>query len=346
MLFVRQTTWQSDSGIFVASVPGLHVKPHLFAVSSSAEKNDSMLYLILSISAMIGLALAMRAAMRGGAEPFGTNMVFRVTAGTVMVATAAWTMDSGGVGRTLASVGLPAACGAVFFFLSGIASLKAVQHGHLGLSWSVLRCSMILPVLASILIWHELPLRPVSGLLLVRAGGLGLACVAIFLIGWGQTSGRDGESSGSRQGHGPWLAWLAVAFLAQGGWEIVLRATRGFPGGPERMVFVTLVFAGAGVFSGVSTAVRKDPVGRKEIGYGILMGILGLLASGSRVWALRDIDGIIVFPVTTITVMLAVQALATVVWRERTARLSMVGFVLAVASILLITAPPTIFEQK
>jgi uncharacterized membrane protein len=204
---------------------------------------------------------------------------------------------------------------------------------------------MILPVLASILFWHEVPLWPISSLLLARMGGVTLACAAICLVGWGQASHSGGKSQHPGIGRRRWLAWLAVAFLAQGGWEIVLRATRGFPDDQGRNIFVTLVFVGAALLSSAVMALRKNPVGKKELGYGTLAGVLGLLSSGSRVWALRDIDGIIVFPVTTVSVMLMVQVLAAIVWKEKTGTVSMIGFVLAVASMILITAPATFFQH-
>ena len=133
--------------------------------------------------------------------------------------------------------------------------------------------------------------------------------------------------------------WLGLAFLAQGGWETVLRSTRGFADNQARALFVTLTFVGAALLSGGITALRKVPLGKKELGYGTAAGLLGLVASGTRIWALRDLDGIIVFPITAISVMLAVQLLAAAIWREQTGKIALMGFVLAIVSTVLLIMP-------
>lgn len=296
---------------------------------------------------MIGLALVLRVAMRSGADAFGVNVVFRGIAGIVTLVSSGFIMDWKALAGPLSMVGGQAALAALFFFLTGIGSLKAVQLGNLGLSWGVLRCSMILPVLASIVFWHEIPLQPVSLLLIARTGGVVLACTSIFLIGWRQTAGPQvaKQTIEVRRKHQRWLMWLGLAFLTQGGWEIVLRSTRGFPDNQARTLFVTIAFAGAAILSGSVAVLRKVPLGKKELSFGILAGLLSLLASGARVWALRDIDGIIVFPITTISVMLAVQVLAVAIWREQINKMGFTGFVLAIASMVLLTMPKSLIQR-
>ena len=297
-----------------------------------------MLYLLLSIAAMAALALVLRAAMAAGAHALGINLVFRTTAALSAAVTAVLVLDAEDV-AVWPAVAVPGAAGAVLFFLAGLGSIKAVQLGHLGLSWGVLRCSMLLPVAASIVVWNEVPLWPVSSLLLARVAGMATACAAIAMVARGQMRGGPGAAAPGGGSVRTWLLWLGLAFVAQGGWEIVLRSTRQLPDDRARVLFVAGAFLGTAVLSGATARTLRARLGRRELAYGSAAGLLGVLASGTRVWALRDLDGVIVFPVTTVTVMVLVQVAGSLAWQERTPGWSRAGFAAALLSVLLLSLP-------
>jgi len=300
-----------------------------------------MIYLAASILAMGGLAVVLRLAMGQSADAVGVNAVYRGTAAVIVVVVAAASVDWPTFHDLLALTGPRAALGSLLFFLTGLAGVKAVQLGHLGITWTVLRCSMILPVLASILVWREVPLHPISSLLLIRLAGIALVLAAIALMGADhmrrETGSRRSASAGSRPW--AWLAWLTLAFMAQGAWEIALRATRSLPSDQTRVFFMAIVIAGAFCFSLPAVGIARARLGRRELLYGGLAGLLSLLASGCRIWALRDLDGILVFPVTTIGTVLLVQALSMAIWQEKTGTAGWLGFAFAVVGVLLLALP-------
>lgn len=295
----------------------------------------AMVYLIISILSMSLLAVVLRLSMQQGAGALGVNTVFRGTAAVVMVAVALFSVDITATSDLLATVGLRACLAAFFFFLAGFASIKAVQLGPLGTGWTVLRCSMILPVLASLFVWREIPLFPMSKALILRMSGVFLCFLAVVLLGMGR---RQKESSSNTSRNRAWFIWLSIAFLSQGAWDVVLRSTRILSDNDARMLFVAVAFAGAFCFSLPAMVAVKERLGRKELGYGLPAGLLGLLASGTKVWALRDIDGVIVFPVSTVSVMLLVQLSAVGIWREKTGRIGWLGFATALGGVLLLTS--------
>lgn len=277
--------------------------------------------------------------MGAGARAAGVNSIFRLTSGAGATMAAIVWLDTGDVGALWPAVDLPVAVGAVLFFVTGLASIKAVQLGHLGLTWGVLRCSMLVPVLASILYWHEIPLWPVSLLLVLRLAGVVLACLAIALVAAGQFGTALAAPSTNPRPPQAWLVWLGIAFAAQGAWEVVLRSTQAWPDDAARVLFVAGTFSGAALLSAGALGWTRFCPGRVELTYGAAAGLLSMVASGARVWAVRDLDGVIVFPVTTISVMVLVQLLSCVVWHERAARLSQIGFAVAVLSVVLLTVP-------
>ncbi len=298
-----------------------------------------MVYLIISIIFMVLLAVVTRIGTRSGAGPLGMNAVFRGTAGVIMLVVAISTTDSSSIEQVWRLTGWSGLIAAMFFFWAGFAAIKAVQLGHLSISWTVLRCSMILPTLASLFYWHEVPLCPASRTLIMRLGGIAVVTLAVVLLGLDHARNKRALASGgsAKGGSKAWVLWLMAAFLGQGGWEIMLRSTRTLPDDQSRFFFVTIVFMGAFLITLPVMVAVKAKLGRKELFYGSMLGVCGLLASGSRVWALRDIDGIIVFPVTTVSVMILVQIAGAAIWREKVGKWGLVGFAAAVIGVLALT---------
>lgn len=190
-----------------------------------------MIYLIVSIIFMAILPVFFRMGVRAGAGALGINVVFRATAGAIMLAVAMCTTDTSRLHEIWGLVGWAGVVGAVLFGLAGFASIKAVQLGHLGTSWTILRCSMIIPTLASLFYWCEVPLVPVSLTLVMRLAGVAVATSAIVLLGLDRTKKRNDteQVSPSRRTSKAWYFWVSTAMLGQGGWEVVLRSTRALP---------------------------------------------------------------------------------------------------------------------
>lgn len=304
-----------------------------------------MVFLIASILLMSLLAVLLRWAVRQGTDPHGLNAAYRVTGGLVTLAVALPALDWARLPEFWQTAGRAGLAAALFYWLTGLASIKSVQLGDLGITWAVIRCSMIIPTLASMIWWREVPLWPPSPLLAARLAGVAGIAVALFLLGANPgaapTPGVPPPSAAavSASRGRPWVLWLTLAFVAQGAWEICLRATRAYPDSQVRSFFVTLAFAAAMVPAGASAAVSGVRLRRRELSWGVLAGICALSASTLRVWALREVDGTVAFPATTVGVVLLVQTAGCLLWGERLGPRRVAGLVLAVAGLLLLTAP-------
>jgi uncharacterized membrane protein len=306
-----------------------------------------MLYLLASILLMSALAVSLRWAVGRGADPHGLNAAYRVTGGLITLAVALPALDWSRLAEFWRLAGTGAMIAAVFYWLTGLASIKAIELGSLGVSWAVIRCSMIIPGLASLFFWHEVPLSPLSLTLGARVLGMVAVAGALFLLSGGQgrgaaaatllTVGRGGSGAPTRAQRRGWLLWLGTAFVGQGAWEVCLRATRSYPDNQARSFFLLITFSLAMVLAGVSSAAARVRLGRREVLYGLLAGACALAASSLRVWALRDVDGIIVFPATTIGVVMLVQLAGFGFWRERPGRRALAGLALALGGMVLLT---------
>ena len=295
-----------------------------------------MLYLIVSIVAISAVACLFRQSMLKGAAPLGFNAVFRITAALLYFGFACATLNWSDLPQLFAATAVLGLIAALFFWISGFASLKVAQLGPIGIGWTVLRCSMIIPTLASLLHWHEVTTEtPV--LFAARLAGMAIATVAIIFFGRDRLRLSRAQPDRHKTFRA-WCAWLAVAFCAQGAWEICLRATRELlHDNQARILFLAIVFIASGLFSLPTMRISGARIGRKELFYGSVAALISAIGSGFRPWALRELDGAIVFPVTTISVIILVQLAGMFFWREKISRWTVLAFILATSGILLLT---------
>lgn len=300
-----------------------------------AEEYPPMLFLILSIVFMSGLAISLGVGGQRGLNAIGLNAIFRTTGGILGILGFLLWGDRANLPEIWSRVGALAFTAGCFYWLAGIAAIQAVRLGHLGVTWTVTRCAVVLPTLASMIFWRELPLWPVTPLLLARLAGLVLTLVVAFLIGMDRRRPHPGDCA--HPVSATWIVWLATAFLAQGAWEITLRASGAFQDETARGVFIATVFVTAMIFALGAWMLRRPCVGRGELCYGVLAGVCAVLGSGLRPWVLRDLPGIVVFPVTAVSVMLLVQLAARVLLRHRLSGWGRAALAVAVVAIIFLT---------
>ncbi len=294
-----------------------------------------MIYLILSIVFMSGLAISLGVAGQRGLSAIGLNAVFRTTGGIVgLLGLLVW-REPADLPEIWSRIGGLALTAGFFYWLAGIAAIQSVRLGHLGVTWTVTRCAVVLPTLASMIFWRELPLWPVTPLLVARLAGLALTLVVAMLMGMDRRCPHPGDCA--HPANGIWLVWLATAFLAQGAWEITLRASGALQDEASRGVFIATVFITAMLLALGTWALRRPRVGQGELVCGLLAGICAVLGSGIRPWILRDLPGTLVFPVTAVSVMLLVQLAARFVLGHRLSGWGRGAIWVAAAAIVLLT---------
>ncbi|MCK4981598.1 MAG: hypothetical protein KAS17_01680, partial [Victivallaceae bacterium] len=226
----------------------------------------------------------------------------------------------------------------VLYYASGYAGLKMISYGDVGISWTIKRLSMVLPTFASVFYWHEIPLTGVNGFWGIRGGGILATILAVIFFGIDRYySHKNGLVSKDKMKHiNKWVFWIIAAFLTTGCWEIMLRVSRTFIIEDAKFVFISTVFVTAMIMSIPGAIVLRKHVGKKEIGFGILLGLCSLGSSGLRPWALKYIDGYILFPVTTISVSLLVLLGGYVFWKEKLNKFGFIGIALAITGIILL----------
>ena len=294
-----------------------------------------MAYLVVSILFLSALPVLFRAGTERQADATAMNAVFRLTSGGVALAVFLVSQGVSDLPRLWQAAGRQGLLAAVLFWGAGFSAIQAVKRGHLGTTWTLNRCSMVIPTLASMIYWREVSWRSDPHTFVLRLSGVCVIVLAIGCLGVDRRL-RDAGGGQGRPASTGWVPWMTAAFCCQGGWEVVLRWSRSVGDERARAFFITSVFVGAMLLSVVSVVLTRPRIRRVECLYGGLAGVCSAIGSGVRVWAVRDVRGVVLFPVTTISVLLLVQTAGAWLWEDRLGRWGWIGLCCAIAGVAML----------
>jgi len=208
-----------------------------------------------------------------------------------------------------------ALCSAYFFINS------AIRVAGVGMTQSMSRLSVALPVVASIVIWQE---RPSLG----QSIGLGLALVAIPLL----TRGRG--LVGSERNI--WKSFVLFGnFVTIGIVGVAMKSySRALSGGEP--AFLTLMFLTAAIGTQVVVSLRHSRPTLSDLLVGMALGVTNVISNYGIIYALATLPGTVVFPTVSAAAILVTSVSAAIIWGERYTRIAILGMVIAVFALILI----------
>jgi drug/metabolite transporter (DMT)-like permease len=328
-----------------------------------------MIYLGLAVACSLAIGMIFKYAGREKMDRTALLTVNYLAAVAVAVGLLALGGRSVGEGLSLSSslIGLGVGTGALliagFFVL-----MVATDVAGMSLAIGVMRVSVVIPFMASWLVWNEVP-TPAQGVGLVLAG------VAFFLIARKEQEPRPAaareaapaaaaESAPEFAPSEPGgtdaslpdpadlaeqaadvdpkvFGVLALTFLAGGAVDVTMKTFEEIYGAANsRVLFLLLAFgiafligAAVVVWRGIRRGIWPD---RRTIGWGLFLGVINY---GSLEFILRAIErlpGTVVFPVNNIAIVLLAAVLGITVWDEHLSRLNRIGLGCAVAALVLL----------
>ncbi len=228
-----------------------------------------------------------------------------------------------------------------FFLLS-----YATDVAGMSLAIGVMRVSVVLPFLASWLVWDEVPS-------IAQGVGMGLAAVAFFLIA--QKHRQPAAVSAPEGGRGPskkeasplstvdWHAFgvLALTFCAGGAVDLSMKAfEEGYGAENSRVLFLLLAFGAAflvgAVIVGWRGLSRGCWPGRRALGWGVVLGVVNYGSLEFLLRAIGELPGPFVFPANNIAIMVVAAGLGVYFWDERLTPANRVGIGLAIVALTLL----------
>jgi len=223
----------------------------------------------------------------------------------------------------------------------------ATEAAGMSLAIGVMRVSVVVPFLASWLVWDEVPS-------LAQGLGMVLAMGAFFLLAHRRSTPArvPAHASGSAGGLSElqevpasvdWYATgvLALTFCLGGGVDVSMKAFQeGFGADNSRVLFLLLAFGVAFLVGAAIVfwrgAVRDHwPTGR-AIGWGLLLGVVNYGSLEFLLRAIEALPGPFVFPANNISIMSLAALLGVTVWGEHLSRPNRIGLGLAALALLLL----------
>lgn len=202
---------------------------------------------------------------------------------------------------------------------------SAMDVSGMAITTAILRLAVVIPVVASVVVWEEIPNS-------FQIGGIVACLVALPLIGL-----RQKTETAARDPITPQV--LMIVTLLFVGMGIANLSSKAFVESGVTDVattFVGVLFGVAGVcglFAFLSPQWRNDLSGTA---YGVRLGVINVGSIVSHVVALEQVPGVIAFPVIAAGGMLLNTLFAAWVWEERFVRKTIAGMVIAVVGLVLV----------
>jgi len=221
----------------------------------------------------------------------------------------------------------------------------AIREAGMGLAAGAMRLSVVIPVLASWVIWGEVP----GALQLV---GLVLGGAAFVLVARPATASPapdpvDASAPPTATASGARTALvLTLLFLCGGGVDTIMKAFgETYAAAVDASLFLLFVFGvafavGAAVVLGTGLRTGRWP-GREVLALGVVLGLINYASADFILRAVAVLSGPVVFPANSVAIVLGAALIGTWVWGERLSRANLAGLALAAVALVCLTAEPT-----
>lgn len=251
-------------------------------------------------------------------------------------------------GLTLSGELLVLGGGTGALLIAGFFALSwATEVAGMSLAIGVMRVSVVIPFLASWLVWEEVPT-------LAQGVGMVLAAGAFVLLAHKRSAPKAMTVSGSPKipesttplPHPPSIDWytagvLALTFCLGGAVDVSMKTfEEGFGAGNSRVLFLLLAFGMAFLVGAVVVVRRFVKRGvwprAATVGWGLLLGIVNYGSLEFLLRAIEALPGPFVFPANNIAIMTLAALIGVTVWDERLSQANLLGLGLASVALLLL----------
>lgn len=306
-----------------------------------------MLALAFAVACSVAIGMIFKHAGRQGLDRTAlltVNYAAAVVVAGILLAVGEQSVQEG-LSLTPELLGLGVVTGGLL--IAGFFALAwATEVAGMSLAIGVMRVSVVLPFLASWLVWQEAPS-------LAQGIGMVLAAAAFFLMAHKEqapdpvrvptTVPPKTEETFSRPSSIDWRAAgvLALTFCLGGAVDVSMKTfEETFGAVNSRVLFLLLAFGISFLIGAVLVVARalrqRTWPSWQTVGWGIVLGVINY---GSLEFILRAIEalpGPFVFPANNIAIMVLAALLGVYVWGEHLTRANRIGLGLALIALLLL----------
>ena len=208
--------------------------------------------------------------------------------------------------------------GGILFLVSFMLLQWNTRKNGIVLSSVFMKLGLLVPMLLSVLVFHELPTA-------VQIIGFCLALAAILLINL-----KKGAQAGG-------FRWALVLLLLTGGSADAMSKVYDALGTPTLSnQFLFYIFAVALVLCLCLAVCKKERPGIRELLYGAAIGIPNFFSSKFLLRSLSDLPAVVVYPSFSIGTILLTTLVGVLVFKERLGKLQWLAMGVIVLALLLL----------
>lgn len=226
--------------------------------------------------------------------------------------------------------------GLLFIFLFLLIG-RASQEIGVAYATIITKVSLVIPVLVSFWVFKD-------AMPWLRWLGVALALGATVLINLRFLRAKGGRAEQlAPEAIAPQkaLLWGVTLFIGTGLADSNFKVyDELFAGAISVQAFSVTIYAVAAVVGGLLLLVSKQQLTRKAVVGGVILGVPNFFSIYTLLQALAYLEGTVFYPVNNVALVLLASIVGWLAYRERFTRATLLGIVLAVASILLMVLAP------
>lgn len=277
-----------------------------------------MLALAVAVLSTTAFALILRQTQRREMDQMAVMFVNYVVASALGFGLALYLRE----GPVSPSTPGMAAVAGVVYIATYLTIIHSMELRGVAIANAITRLSILIPMLAAVLLWHE---RPHGA----QIAGAALALGALPLL----SLDKAGTLAPLRKRQ---IALLLALFALNGA---VLLTTKWFQSTGregERWLYFGMLYGCSAVVSLVLWLGWSRRLGGLELRWGTYLGGANILTQGALIMALGVLPGAAVFPTFAALGLAFTAGFAAVAWKEMPGLLGRVGIAVAVAAVVLI----------
>jgi drug/metabolite transporter (DMT)-like permease len=277
-----------------------------------------MLYLALAVMTSVTVANLLKMSEGAGRTRLAVALVNYCVASVFMFTL--WILD-GAIpvsGMTI----LYGVYAGITWVVSLILIMYAIKLIGVAISSAVMRTGVALPVVLSVVIWSEKPGR-------LQILGIALAAIAVVLLSLKIVRVE-------KKFHWRYALVMALVWLSSGAAQLASKLFAEECHEVEREGYLVILFLVASGFTWLWLRGTQRSVCRKDLSYGIAVGVPNALTGFFLVTALGLVEGIIVYPVSAAAGVLLTALLGVIIWHEKLGLKGAIGIAIAVLSLVLV----------
>ncbi len=211
-----------------------------------------------------------------------------------------------------------------FYFVAFRFLIQALLQGGVAVTLAIVRLSVLIPILCSIVIWYETPNLP-------QIAGIITVCIALPLL----TLGVGRQSDLSLRG----AVWLVGAlFTTTGFCHLSPKVFSELAPQSQMSLYLFSLFAVSGFMGLYYIWYKPIRVRLPEVWWSGILGACNVAGTWLLVLTLKFLPGTVVFPFVSAVGLVITTLVAILYWKEQVRRLAYVGIGLTLVAVVLVNS--------